>query len=88
MLSVLQLDWRPVLSLLKLPCLNLIGGQSGIFPVEGCLTVSELAPDCCDVVFSRANHWLYLEQPKEFNKVLLDFVHNGNTGREKHSQVE
>jgi pimeloyl-ACP methyl ester carboxylesterase len=40
------------------------------------------------VVFKRANHWLYLEQPEEFNALLLDFVHKGNAGRAKTSYVE
>jgi pimeloyl-ACP methyl ester carboxylesterase len=82
-----QLDWRPLLPLLSLPCLNCVGGCSGVFPVEGCLSVAELAPDCCSVVFSRANHWLYLEQPEEFNKLLLDFVANGNAGRPQRVDV-
>jgi pimeloyl-ACP methyl ester carboxylesterase len=82
-----QLDWRPVLPLLKLPCLNTVGGCSGVFPVEGCLHIGDLAPDCCSVVFSRANHWLYLEQPEEFNALLLDFVAKGNAGRPKRSDV-
>jgi pimeloyl-ACP methyl ester carboxylesterase len=82
-----QLDWRPLLPLLSLPCLNCIGGCSGVFPVEGCLRVGELAPDCCSVVFERANHWLYLEQSEEFNKLLLDFVATGNDGRPQRVSV-
>jgi pimeloyl-ACP methyl ester carboxylesterase len=49
--------------------------------------VAELAPDCCSVVVSRANHWLYLEQPEEFNTLLLDFVALGNAGRAKRVDV-
>jgi hypothetical protein len=30
---------------------------SGVFPVEGCLHIQGVAPDCCSVVFKRANHW-------------------------------
>lgn len=29
------------------------------------------------VFFERANHWLYLEQPKEFCSLLADFVLHG-----------
>lgn len=83
-----QLDWRPVLPLLRLPCLNVVGGVSGVFPVEGCLYIQGVAPDCCSVVFKRANHWLYLEQPEEFNALLLDFVLKGNAGRAAVSRVE
>jgi hypothetical protein len=37
--------------------------------------------NCCNVVFQSANHWLYLEQPQEFNSLILDFVEKGNEGR-------
>jgi pimeloyl-ACP methyl ester carboxylesterase len=40
------------------------------------------------VVFRRANHWLYLEQPEKFNELLLEFVQKGNAGRPKTSYVE
>lgn len=85
-----QLDWRPVLPLLTLPCLNVVGQCSGVFPPEGCLHIqnSGVVPDVCSVVFKRANHWCYIEQPEEFNAVLLDFVHKGNAGREAVSYVE
>ena len=83
-----QLDWRPLLPEVKIPCLNCVGGTSGVFPVEGCLEVGRLVPDCCSVVFKRANHWLYLEQPEEFNGLLADFVLKGNVGRDRMSEVE
>lgn len=82
-----QLDWRTLLPRIKLPCLNCVGGDSGVFPVEGCLEVGRLIPDCCSVVFDRANHWLHLEQPEEFNKLLVGFVHKGNEGRPKVAHV-
>ena len=59
-----QLDWRPLLPHLTLPCLNVVGGDSGVFPPEGCLAVGHMAPDCCNVTFKRCNHCLYLEQPQ------------------------
>lgn len=37
-----QLDWRPILPLISVPCLNLIGCKSGIFPPEGCAEVGRL----------------------------------------------
>lgn len=82
-----QLDWRPVLPLLKLPCLNVVGGCSGVFPVEGCLSIQSLAPECRSVVFKRANHWLYLEQPEEFNAVLLGFVLDGSSSSSTADEV-
>lgn len=83
-----QLDWRPLLPRLALPCLNLVGASSGVFPPDGCLTVGQLAPQCCSVVFKRANHWLYLEQPEQFNQLLLDFVARRNEGRPALAYVE
>lgn len=37
-----QLDWRPVLKRVTIPCLNMIGCHSGVFPIEGCEAVSKL----------------------------------------------
>jgi hypothetical protein len=31
----------------------------------------------CSPGLPQANHWLYLEQPDVFNKLVADFVHNG-----------
>ena len=39
-----QLDWRPQLPPISVPCLNMIGCQSGCFPVAGCETVNKLTP--------------------------------------------
>lgn len=45
----LQLDWRPLLPRLAIPCLNLVGALSGVFPLEGTLAVGELIPNCHSV---------------------------------------
>lgn len=74
-----------------MPCCAMLCGAmlcSGVFPVEGCLHIQGVAPDCCSVVFRRANHWLYLEQPEDFNQLLLDFVQKRNVGRAEVSYVE
>eukprot|EP00877_Chromochloris_zofingiensis_P008996 jgi/Chrzof1/434/Cz01g15220.t1 len=78
-----QLDWRPILPRINLPCLNMVGGTSGVFPVEGALFVGQAIPDCVNVIFKRANHWLYLEHPDVFNRIVLDFAHHGNVGKPK-----
>ena len=44
--STAQLDWRPLLPRIGVPCLNVIGGRSGIFPVEGTAVVGQLIPHC------------------------------------------
>ncbi len=76
-----QLDWRPLLPQICIPCLNCCGAQSGVFPLEGCESLQTAMHNCCNVVFQSANHWLYLEQPQEFNSLILDFVEKGNEGR-------
>jgi hypothetical protein len=39
-----QLDWRPQLPHITVRCLNVIGCQSGCFPVQGCEAVNSLIP--------------------------------------------
>jgi len=69
-----QLDWRPVLPTIDLPCLNLVGRRSNVFPWEGCAAVGSLIPDCKTVFFEECNHWLYIEEPRKFADVVLRFV--------------
>lgn len=57
---LVQLDWRPILPTIDIPCLNLVGRLSGVFPWEGCAVVGQLIPDCktvsCDVPCSSASY--------------------------------
>jgi pimeloyl-ACP methyl ester carboxylesterase len=69
------------------PCLNLCGATSGCFPLAGLEAVGEAVPDCCTVVFERANHWLYLEQPEAFNALVASFAAARNVGRPRRSSV-
>ncbi|CAK4079388.1 unnamed protein product [Aphanomyces euteiches] len=71
-----QLDWRPLLLTISIPCLNIAGGPGNkVFPMEGALAVGDLIPHCTNVIFESCGHWLYVEQPVEFCKMVLDFVH-------------
>jgi pimeloyl-ACP methyl ester carboxylesterase len=79
-----QLDWRSLLPRVgaKAPCLVLAGAKSGVFPVEGCLEVARLAgANARAAVFDSASHWLYVEKPEQFAKVVVDFV-RGEAGDE------
>jgi len=67
-------DWRPVLRRISRPCLNLFGTDSGCFPIEGTRAVGELIPDCENVEFSGFNHWLYLESPERFSRLVAEFA--------------
>ncbi|KAK9835967.1 hypothetical protein WJX81_002235 [Elliptochloris bilobata] len=72
-----QLDWRPMLPRIRVPCLNLIGRQSAVFPWQGTEVVGRLVPACRTVVFENCGHWLYLEQPQTFNKLVAEFAQDG-----------
>lgn len=69
-----QLDWRPLLPTIDIPCLNLVGSLSGVFPPEGCAVLGDMIPDCKTVFFETANHWLYIEEPKKFVDLINKFV--------------
>merc|ERR1712023_253944 len=69
-----QLDWRPILPTIDIPCLNLVGRCSNVFPWQGCAVVGELIPDCKTVFFEECNHWLYLEDAPKFAQLLVRFV--------------
>ena len=45
----LQIDWRPLLPRIRIPCLNLIGCKNGVFPPDGTRVVSQLVPNCIKV---------------------------------------
>eukprot|EP01024_Parvocaulis_polyphysoides_P025259 TRINITY_DN23067_c1_g1_i5.p1 TRINITY_DN23067_c1_g1~~TRINITY_DN23067_c1_g1_i5.p1 ORF type:complete len:298 (+),score=38.22 TRINITY_DN23067_c1_g1_i5:40-894(+) len=82
-----QLDWRPVLPLINVPCLNCVGRKSDIFPWEGVAVVGDMIPNCCTVFFEDCNHWLYIEEPKKFSELISDFAIQGNEHREKVSSL-
>ncbi|KAI7836993.1 hypothetical protein COHA_009175 [Chlorella ohadii] len=71
------IDWRPLLPRIAIPCLNVVGRKSAVFPWYGVEVVGKLIPNCHTVFFENANHWLYLEEPDKFNKLLSDFATAG-----------
>ena len=71
------LDWRPVLPRISIPTLNIIGKQSRVFPYWGCEEVSRLLPDCKTIYFDHCNHWLYIEEPQRFSKIISLFATSG-----------
>lgn len=42
----MQLDWRPLLPRISIPCLNVVGRLSATFPWEGSAVVGQLIPNC------------------------------------------
>lgn len=69
-----QLDWRHILPRIDVFCLNLYGGQSNVFPTEGCEYVGKAIPKCVNKVYPDCNHWLYIENPEEFVLDVAEFV--------------
>ena len=67
-------DWRPLLHFVDVPCLNVVGAKSGVFPVAGCLYVGDHVPKAVNVVFPTASHFLYIEFPAEFGALVAQFV--------------
>lgn len=68
-------DWRDVLSTITVPCLNMVGRVSKVFPWQGVAAVSELLVSChVQTEYFDYNHWLYLEAPEKFNKLVAGFA--------------
>ncbi|BDA49392.1 AB hydrolase superfamily protein YdjP [Coccomyxa sp. Obi] len=72
-----QLDWRPLLPRIKIPCLNLVGRISKTFPWQGTAVVGQMIPNCHTVYFEQGNHFLYIEEPEKFNQLVIEFVEKG-----------
>jgi len=72
-----NLDHRDTLSTIPFECLNFAGAHSGCFPMEGLKEVERLVPKCKTVVFQSCNHWLYIEDPSNFNRLVLEFAEGG-----------
>jgi non-heme chloroperoxidase len=74
------LDWRPLLPRITIPCLNIVGRRSAVFPYWGCQEVSRLIPNSHCVFFEDSNHWLYIEQPARFSQLVAAFAVHGFKG--------
>mmetsp|Transcript_30154 Transcript_30154/g.56824 ORF Transcript_30154/g.56824 Transcript_30154/m.56824 type:complete len:276 (-) Transcript_30154:372-1199(-) len=69
-----QLDWRPLLPKINLPCLVMVGRKSQCFPWQGVQYVADNIPGAQAIVFEEGDHWLYIEEPDRFADAVLDFV--------------
>lgn len=73
------IDWRDLLrDKYRIPVLNFAGGKSDIFPVEGVATINSLldtsqTPNKLEV-FEDCSHWLYIERPKDFMRLVVSFA--------------
>jgi pimeloyl-ACP methyl ester carboxylesterase len=62
---------------LAVPTLILHGAEDGYVPVSWARRAHALIKDSTLNVFPQCGHWLTLERPEEFNRVVLDFLVRG-----------
>ena len=67
-------DSRPTLSTIDVPALVMVGAEDRLTPPAAAEEMAESIPDCDLVVLDRSAHLPPLEQPEEFQRVLLKFV--------------
>lgn len=77
------LDWRPVLQRISVPCINIVGRMSAVFPWWGVEEVGRLVPNCKNYYFEEENHWMYLQQPAKFSALVAAFATGGIQGADK-----
>ena len=83
-----QGDWRAVVRGLEgQEALVVAGSESQIFPVEGCRWVASNAPRAKCVIFRGCGHWLYLERPDEFARLVASFAVSGLVGVEEGGEI-
>lgn len=67
-------DWRDVIARVDVPVLMVAGAQSQFWPAEHATAVATLNPRVQAVVLEEAGHAVNLDQPEEFNRVVLEFL--------------
>jgi pimeloyl-ACP methyl ester carboxylesterase len=67
-------DWRGVIASTDVPTLFVAGAESELWPSAHAAASADLAPRGRAVVIPNAGHATNVEQPKAFNRALLDFL--------------
>ncbi|MGW8564892.1 alpha/beta fold hydrolase [Isoptericola sp. NPDC055881] len=67
-------DWRPTVAATGVPVLFVAGADSEFWPSTHAAVSAALAPHGEAAVIARDGHAANIEQPAEFNRVLLDFL--------------
>jgi pimeloyl-ACP methyl ester carboxylesterase len=67
-------DWRGVIARATVPVLFIAGAESEVWPSSHAAASAELAKRASSTVIRKAGHATNIEQPAEFNRLLLDFV--------------
>lgn len=69
-------DWRPVVSRTEVPTLFVAGAESEFWPSSHAAASAALAPRGSSLVVADDGHAADVEQPKAFNRALLDFANS------------
>jgi pimeloyl-ACP methyl ester carboxylesterase len=72
-----QRDITRELPKLAMPILQIHGRHDRVSPVESALQLSNYLRDSMLVILNRCGHWAPVERPKEFSRLVTDFVLNG-----------
>jgi non-heme chloroperoxidase len=67
-------DWRAAISRATVPVLFLAGAESEVWPSSHAAASAELSTSATSSVIQKAGHATNIEQPAEFNRLLLEFT--------------
>ena len=67
-------DWRPVIAAATVPVLFVAGAESEFWPSAHAAASAELNPLHSSVVIARDGHPANIEQWREFNRIMLEFI--------------
>lgn len=67
-------DWRAVIAKTRIPVLFIAGAESEVWPSSHAVASAALSTNASSSVIQRAGHATNIEQPTEFNRLLLEFT--------------
>jgi pimeloyl-ACP methyl ester carboxylesterase len=67
-------DWRPAIAKVKVPVLFIAGAESEVWPSSHAAASAALSKNATSSVIRKAGHATNIEQPAEFNRLLLEFI--------------
>jgi non-heme chloroperoxidase len=67
-------DWRSEIGKVTVPTLFIAGAESEVWPSTHAAASAALSPHASSAVIQKAGHATNIEQPTEFNRLLLEFV--------------
>ncbi len=74
--SMIEKDYRDVLSKIDIPTLIIFGGKSTFYSIDTGKYLKENIKDSQLIIFEDCTHLLVLENPIRFNRVLDEFINN------------